>query len=83
MSGPAKTIAEGWALISKVIKMEEPRQVKRYLGCEHEFTQQLRVTLTQDWHGQSAILLILYGFVCSYKSWLQQLIQLVTSCISC
>ena len=41
MSGPAKNIATGWALISKVIKMEEPRQLKRYLGCEHEFTQQL------------------------------------------
>ena len=41
MSGPAKNIAEGWALISKVIKMEEPRQLKRYLGCEHEFTQQV------------------------------------------
>ena len=41
MSGPAKNIAAGWALISKVIKMEEPRQLKRYLGCEHEFTQQL------------------------------------------
>ena len=39
-SGPAKNIAEGWALISKVINMEEPRQLKRYLGCEHEFTQQ-------------------------------------------
>ena len=39
MSGPAKNIAEGWELISKVIKMEEPRQLKRYLGCEHEFTQ--------------------------------------------
>ena len=41
MSGPAKNIAEEWALISKVIKMEEPRQLKRYLGCEHEFTQQV------------------------------------------
>ena len=40
-SGPAKNIAAGWALISKVIKMEEPRQLQRNLGCEHEFTQQL------------------------------------------
>ena len=36
MSGPAKHL-----LISKVIKMEEPRQLKRYLGRAHEFSQQL------------------------------------------
>ena len=28
LSGPAKNIAAGWAVISKVIKMEEPRQLK-------------------------------------------------------
>ena len=41
MSGPALNLPAGWELISKVIKMEEPRQLKRYLGCEHEFTQQV------------------------------------------
>ena len=57
MSGPAKNIATGWALILKAIKMEEPRQLKRYLGCEHEFTQQL-VKGHFDPRGQWAILRI-------------------------
>ena len=36
-SGPTANLAEGWRLIGSVIKMEEPRPLKRYLGCEHEF----------------------------------------------
>ena len=36
-SGPSANLAEGWRLIGSVINMEEPRPLKRYLGCEHEF----------------------------------------------
>ena len=36
-SGPSATLAEGRKLISSVINMEDPRPLKRYLGCEHEF----------------------------------------------
>ena len=36
MSGGAKALLEGWALIRKQIKMEDPTPIGKYLGCEHK-----------------------------------------------
>ena len=37
MSGPSESLSIGWDLIGRVITMEAPGTLKRYLGCEHEF----------------------------------------------
>ena len=37
MSGPSESLSIGWDLIGRVITMEPPGTLKRYLGCEHEF----------------------------------------------
>ena len=37
MGGPSANLSIGWDLIGKVITMEPPGTLKRYLGCEHEF----------------------------------------------
>ena len=37
MSGPSESFSIGWDLIGRVITMEPPNTLKRYLGCEHEF----------------------------------------------
>ena len=37
MSGPSESLSIGWDLIGRVITMEPPGNVRRYLGCEHEF----------------------------------------------
>jgi hypothetical protein len=36
MSGGAKALQEGWNLIRKAIKMEDPTPIGKYLGCEHK-----------------------------------------------
>ena len=36
MSGPVKNLAEGWRLIRKHIKTDEPAPVGQYLGCSHK-----------------------------------------------
>ena len=41
LSGPTGNMEEGWKLIGSVIKREEPRPLKRYLGCEHEFSNEV------------------------------------------
>ena len=37
MGGPSANLSIGWDLIGRVITMELPGMLKRYLGCEHEF----------------------------------------------
>ena len=37
MGGPSANLSIGWDLIGRVITMEPPGTLKRYLGCEHEF----------------------------------------------
>ena len=36
MSGPVKNLAEGWRLIRKHIKTDEPAPVGKHLGCSHK-----------------------------------------------
>ena len=35
LSGPASNLAEGWSLIRKHIKTDEPHQIGLFLGCQH------------------------------------------------
>ena len=39
MSGPAKEHRRRMGADLEGLKMEEPRQLKRYLGCKHDFMQ--------------------------------------------
>jgi hypothetical protein len=44
MSGPTSSLATGWSLISKHIKLEKPTPLGRYLGCHHSsFTRQIPI----------------------------------------
>ena len=35
LAGPAENVPKGWELLAKRIKLEEPRELGRYLGCLH------------------------------------------------
>ena len=42
LAGPKKNLANGWKLIKSVITIDEPRELNRYLGCDHEkFTDEV------------------------------------------
>ena len=35
LAGPTKSLSEGWQLIRKKVRMEEPTPLGKYLGCGH------------------------------------------------
>jgi serine/threonine protein kinase len=45
LAGPTKSLSEGWQLIRKKVRMEEPTPLGKYLGCGHTvFTTTLDLT---------------------------------------
>lgn len=48
MAGPKANMDEGWKLISKNIDMDTPEDAGRYLGCDHIFHHDVK--LSPDHH---------------------------------
>ena len=45
MSGPKESIEEGWRLIATKIDLDEPGPVGRYLGCEHVYQEDVKLSV--------------------------------------
>ena len=44
MSGPIDNVRKGWELIGQKIDLDNPGKVGRYLGCDHIFQQDVRLS---------------------------------------
>ena len=45
MSGPKENLAKGWKLIGERIDMDTPCTCNRYLGCDHIFTENVKLSV--------------------------------------
>ena len=49
LAGPKKSLAEGWRMIRKQVRTEDPIPLGKYLGCNHVVTARA-LDLSSDAH---------------------------------